>query len=177
MKQIITKPVLIIISVLLIACEAEQKQAVSNTDGQQSKTVLGLDDITLAPKSNTNRWYFLEQAQRGSIIFSNNCAVCHGKNAEATLNWKTPDANGYYPPPPLNGSAHAWHHSLYVLGRTIYTGGAPVGGQMPAFGSQLSQSDIMDVIAHFQSYWSDEIYQRWLQIEKSARKQYAENDK
>ncbi|MGH1438638.1 MAG: c-type cytochrome [Cellvibrionaceae bacterium] len=138
---------------------------------QASKASFDFHKITLNSKENTQRWYFSEQAKRGELTFSNNCAACHGRNAEATPHWKTPDANFNYPPPPLNGSAHAWHHPLSVLGSTIYHGGAPVGGQMPSFKDSLSESEIIDVIAYFQSYWSDDIYNRWLEIEKSSRQQ------
>jgi len=140
------------------------------TNEQQSTdNALALDELTLSPKENTNRWYFSEQLSRGKIIFAKNCAVCHGNNAEATPDWKTPNAQGHYPPPPLNGTAHAWHHPLSILVRTIYTGGAPVGGQMPAFKNQLNETDMVDVMAYFQSYWSDDVYQRWLSIERSSR--------
>lgn len=155
---------LTLLGLLLTACDNTQQ-------AQPEDTLVGFNQLTLEPKAGTQRWYFAEQAERGKTVFANNCAVCHGKNAEATPYWKTLDANGHYPPPPLNGSAHAWHHPLAILGRTIYHGGAPVGGQMPAFKDVLSETDMIDAIAHFQSYWSDDIYQRWLQIENSYRQQ------
>ena len=83
------------------------------------------------------RWYSDDQVTEGEQLFRLNCASCHGQNAEATPNWKQTDANGNYPPPPLNGSAHAWHHDLDLLRRTIREGGAKLGGQMPGFESQL----------------------------------------
>jgi mono/diheme cytochrome c family protein len=159
----------------LLACSDDKHQKshenseAADVTYQESDTILPLAKITLTPKPVTNRWYFSEQADRGQVVFTSNCVACHGKNAEATADWKTPDANGAYPPPPLNGSAHAWHHPLSVLGRTIYLGGAPVGGQMPAFKDVLSETEIIDVIAHLQSYWSDAIYERWLTIENSSR--------
>ncbi len=147
---------------VLVACDNTQ-----NIEAQE--TTIRFNQLTLEPKENTRRWYFMQQAERGKAVFSANCAICHGAQAQATPHWRTLDANGNYPPPPLNGSAHAWHHPLSILGRTVYYGGAPVGGQMPEFKGKLSETDIIDVIAHFQSYWSDDIYQRWLQIEKSSR--------
>jgi mono/diheme cytochrome c family protein len=157
--------------ILVVSCLSLLSACDNTQQTQLEGILLGFNQQTLEPKADTQRWYFAEQAERGKTVFANNCAVCHGKNAEATPHWKTLDANGHYPPPPLNGSAHAWHHPLAILGRTIYLGGAPVGGQMPAFKGVLSETDMIDVIAHFQSYWSDDIYQRWLQIENSYRKQ------
>jgi thiol:disulfide interchange protein DsbC len=111
--------------------------------------------------AETDRWYSDEQVAAGKKLFQQNCAACHGQNAEATPDWKKTDANGNYPPPPLNGSAHAWHHDLDLLRRTIRVGGAKLGGQMPAFEGQLNPWEIDSVIAFFQSQWPDEIYQRW----------------
>jgi mono/diheme cytochrome c family protein len=161
--------VMLCLSLLACSEKSHDESEVVDIAYQESDTILTLAKLTLAPKLITNRWYFTEQANRGQVVFTSNCVVCHGKNAEATVDWKNPDASDTYPPPPLNGSAHAWHHPLSVLGRTIYLGGAPVGGQMPAFKEVLSETEIIDVIAHFQSYWSDAIYERWLTIENSSR--------
>lgn len=139
------------------------------SNSQASKNNLVLSQITLSPKENTNRWYFSEQSERGRTVFASNCVVCHGNNAEATPNWKTRTASGHYPPPPLNGTAHAWHHPLRILNHTIRNGGATVGGQMPAFKNKLNPTDIVDVIAYFQSYWTNDVYEAWLSIEKSSR--------
>ena len=107
------------------------------------------------------RWYNDEQVTRGEPLFRQNCAACHGQNAEATPNWKQTDANGNYPPPPLNGTAHTWHHDIDLLRRTIREGGAKLGGLMPGFEGQLNAEEIDSIIAFFQSKWPDEIYQRW----------------
>ncbi len=107
------------------------------------------------------RWYSERQVSEGEQLFLQNCASCHGRNAESTPNWKQTDANGNYPPPPLNGTAHAWHHDLDLLRRTIREGGVKIGGQMPGFEGRLSAAEIDSVIAFFQSRWPDEIYQRW----------------
>ena len=111
--------------------------------------------------AENQRWYSDEQVTRGEQLFRLNCASCHGQNAEATPDWKKTDADGNYPAPPLNGTAHAWHHDLDLLRRTIRQGGAKLGGRMPGFEDRLSAAEIDSVIAFFQSKWPDEIYQRW----------------
>jgi len=108
-----------------------------------------------------DRWYSNQQVERGEVVFRENCAACHGPNAEATANWKQRDANGNFPPPPLNGSAHAWHHDLELLRGTVRDGGQALGGVMPAFADRLSAEDIDSAIAFFQSKWSGEIYRKW----------------
>lgn len=131
----------------------------------------GVGDITLDAKAQTGRWYTAAQVERGRETFGQYCAACHGADAEATPDWRTLDANGNYPPPPLNGSAHAWHHPLSVLAMVIEEGGEPTGGVMPAWGDTLSDAEIVEVIASFQSYWPDDVYELWLERERANRGQ------
>ena len=107
------------------------------------------------------RWFNQDIVNYGAGLFQQNCAVCHGVNAEGTKEWKKTDANGNYPPPPLDGSAHAWHHSIPQLARSIKEGGIKLGGVMPAFGDKLSNEEVLALIAFFQSKWSDQVYKVW----------------
>lgn len=116
------------------------------------------------------RWYSPADAAEGKSIFLEHCAGCHGERAQGlTSDWKKRQADGSFPPPPLDGTAHAWHHPLALLVKTINDGGAVYGGKMPAFGNQLSDADKRAVIAYFQSFWSDEIYNHWIQINARAQ--------
>lgn len=127
-----------------------------------SSMLLSLGLIAVAGTATAaQRWYSPEQVATGEKVFAANCASCHGSRAEATKDWKTPGPDGQYPPPPLNGSAHAWHHDMDVLRRTVREGGARLGGSMPAFKDTLSADQVDDAIAFFQSLWSDEIYATW----------------
>jgi mono/diheme cytochrome c family protein len=137
----------------------------SNEDNSSSPYAVDITKKQLI----TGRWYSQEQLEAGSVVFANHCAECHGQNAEATNDWKTPNADGKYPPPPLNGSAHAWHHPLSVLNSIILKGGGVYGGQMPAFEKTLSQEQIYSAIASFQQYWPDDLYKGWLSMDKESR--------
>lgn len=98
---------------------------------------------------------------RGAKLFQQNCAACHGKRAEGTPNWRTPAANGKFPPPPLDGSAHAWHHPTRDLLQTIRFGTIAMGGGMPAWGGTLDEQQMMDILSWLQSKWPEEKYQEW----------------
>ena len=129
-----------------------------------TKLKLGIISIISLISLNSaaaERWYNQGVVNHGAQLFQQNCAVCHGINAEATADWKEPNAQGVYPPPPLDGSAHAWHHSIPQLARTIKQGGVALGGVMPPFAEKLTDQDVIAVIAYFQSKWPDEIYTRW----------------
>lgn len=125
--------------------------------------------ISLAPGADTDRWYTEEQVSRGRDVFAMSCAGCHGQNAESIADWRAMDTNGNFPPPPLNGTAHTWHHPLSVLKMVIEQGGEPFGGVMPGFDETLSDQQIVDLIAGFQGYWPDEVYERWLERERAGR--------
>ena len=112
------------------------------------------------------RDYDFQQLKRGGQLFQQNCAVCHGKNAEGTKDWKKTDADGKYPPPPLNGSAHAWHHPTKILVDVIKNGTIRIGGNMPPWKDKLNDDQIKDIIIWFQSKWSDEIYSAWYEIDQ-----------
>jgi thiol:disulfide interchange protein DsbC len=117
--------------------------------------------LTGTALADSGRWYSPDQLAKGEQLFQQKCASCHGANAELTIDWKKTDANGKYPPPPLNGTAHAWHHSLQQLSETIQRGGILLGGIMPAFRSELSDADIDAVISYFQSKWPEQTYRKW----------------
>jgi len=108
------------------------------------------------------RWYTPSQVDTGRAVFKTHCAACHGENAEGTLEWKKTLPDGSYPPPPLNGSAHAWHHPMSMLKHSINNGGIALGGTMPGFANKLSDAEKDATIAFFQSFWKDDIYTGWI---------------
>ncbi len=101
------------------------------------------------------------QIQRGEAVYRANCTGCHGPNGEATPDWRKPNPDGKYPPPPLDSSAHAWHHSTEVLKKTILKGTPPEIGSMPAWEGKLTEQQVDDVVVWIKSLWSDEIYDLW----------------
>lgn len=100
-----------------------------------------------------------ERIKRGEEVYRKNCASCHGPNGEATPGWRNPGPDGRYPPPPLDGSAHAWHHSTETLKKMIEEGSAD--GAMPAWKGKLTDQQIGDVIVWIKSLWPDEVYDIW----------------
>ena len=112
----------------------------------------------------SGRWYTAAQVAEGSGLFQSHCSVCHGESAAATEDWRTTNDEGVYPPPSLNGTAHAWHHPMSVLEQTIAAGGVPLGGVMPGFRETLDDNEARATIAYFQSFWPDDIYERWDEI-------------
>jgi mono/diheme cytochrome c family protein len=102
-----------------------------------------------------------EKVQRGKIVYQTNCANCHGQNGESRPDWRKQGPDGKYPPPPLNGSAHTWHHSTDTLTKTIREGSPPEIGNMPGWGDKLTDEEIDDVIVWITSIWPAEVYDIW----------------
>jgi cytochrome c553 len=134
--------------------------------------ILGCSDSTSLrtlsgqPKINSKtglieRNFDQAQIKRGETVYIANCIGCHGPNGEATPDWRKPNSDGKYPPPPLDGSAHAWHHSTDVLKKTILKGTPPEIGSMPAWEGKLTEQQIDDVIVWIKSLWPEEIYDIW----------------
>jgi len=109
------------------------------------------------------RWYSEQQVVAGESLYRKNCQDCHRDQAQGTADWKQRNAAGNLPPPPLNGSAHAWHHALPVLRRVVREGGVRLGGTMPGFADKLDTGQIDAVLAWVQSNWSKEVYAAWLE--------------
>lgn len=108
-----------------------------------------------------------KKVDKGFVIYSAHCQKCHGVQAKGSPDWRKPDSEGKYPPPPLNGSGHAWHHSRKLLKQLISDGTQPQGN-MPAWKDKLSDEEIENVITWFQSIWPPQVYHEWRKIDQRA---------
>lgn len=110
-----------------------------------------------------------QQIQLGKATFIQNCQVCHGRSAQGlTKNWKKRGADGTFPAPPLDGSAHTWHHSPQILLKTINQGGKQLGGTMPGFKTVLNEAQKQSLLAYLYSLWPLDIQQKYRQHFKPA---------
>ncbi len=111
----------------------------------------------------------LDQVESGRQVYEQHSAGCHGKEGKGQPgDWRVKRANGMYPPPPLDDSAHAWHHATPVLRKAIEEGSPPGMGDMPPWKGKLTDRQIDDLIVYIKSLWSDEVYRHWLEIERQA---------
>jgi mono/diheme cytochrome c family protein len=93
----------------------------------------------------------------GERLYAQYCAACHGANLEGADLWKVRLADGFLPPPPHDSSGHTWHHADDLLLTLIRDGsGDETTSRMPAFGDQLSDDEILDILSFFKSRWGAE---------------------
>jgi len=101
----------------------------------------------------------------GKQVYDKYCVGCHGLDGVGDKNWRKRDSNGMFPPPPLNGTGHSWHHPVGALKNQISDGGKDNGGAMPAFGDKISEQEIDAVIIWFQSIWPKKVYDAWYEMQ------------
>lgn len=103
-----------------------------------------------------------DEVARGRQIYLEQCAACHGQQAEGQPQWKQPDAQGNMPAPPHDDTGHTWHHADGLLYEIIRDGfrdllkppESPL--TMPAFGDKLNDAEIRAMITYFKSLWSEQ---------------------
>lgn len=163
------KKILFILSVSLfvVSCSKEQpakanQPAASSAKTDSTKKIKPDASLARAPASQED--FDFNKVVAGGKIFKENCAVCHGENAQGAANWRIRNPDGKLKPPPLNGTGHMWHHSKVLLMSIISNGTIAQGGDMPAWGNKLSQQEIDEVITWLQTKWPKDIYKSWLEI-------------
>ena len=105
----------------------------------------------------------------GQTLFLKHCASCHGEQAQGAPDWHKVRPDGSWPPPPLNGTAHSWHHPHAVLMDVIRNGSTDSGGKMPAWKDKLGDREIESIISWFQSLWPAEILKTWQEMDTRAK--------
>ena len=117
-----------------------------------------------------DRGYDTNMLNAGMQLYLENCAVCHGEQAQSTVqDWYQRDASGKFPPPPLNGTAHTWHHSINSLMHTVRNGTIEIGGTMPAWKDKLDNEQIFSILIWLTSLWPDQVYEAWMEINEQSQ--------
>lgn len=97
-----------------------------------------------------------EMIRVGESLYLQECAACHGSDLRGAPNWKTPNEDGSYPPPPHDGSGHTWHHSDATLVDLILNGSGFEQSRMPQFAGRLSEEQVLAVLEYLKSHWGDQ---------------------
>lgn len=101
------------------------------------------------------------QLAEGQTIYLQYCSACHGVEGQGQFPDAPfePDSTGRIGAPPHNETGHSWHHSDVVLIRYVTEGGFSDPARfyvMPPFGTILTEEQILVVIAHIKTLWTDE---------------------
>lgn len=118
---------------------------------------------TPAPAMTTppavDRLASMELMARGQKLFQENCAQCHGPDAQGHPDWQTP---GVTAAPPLNGTGNDWKRKKGEMVAVIKSGVKRKNEEiMPGWGGRMGDEDIDAIITWYQSRWPVDVYERW----------------
>jgi len=90
--------------------------------------------------------------EHGLTLYKKYCTSCHGPNGRGEYRWQYKERGA----PPLDASAHAWHHSDSQLVSMILD--KPVAdSRMPPWRGILSRDDAIDIVAYMKTLWGSYI--------------------
>ena len=94
----------------------------------------------------------------GEGLYKKNCIACHGEKGvgENPANIYAMDEKGNYVAPPLNESAHAWHHTDEQLMEIILKGSSR-NPRMIAWEKSISKDDARSLVEYIKSLWSERV--------------------
>lgn len=105
---------------------------------------------------------------RGAQLYQENCAQCHGPEAQGHPDWQN---RNVVAAPPLNGTGKEARlrksEMIGIIRNGLTRDRLPT---MPAWKGRLSDQDIEDIIAWYQALWTPETYERWRKAETSDRR-------
>jgi mono/diheme cytochrome c family protein len=95
---------------------------------------------------------------RGHVVYRNFCSMCHGRHMEGQALWQADDADRWRRAPALAKSGHAWRRSDEDLFHITKFGryasiSATAPSAMPGFARDLTDDDILAVVAAIKSRW------------------------
>jgi len=117
---------------------------------------------------------YIPDVEQGQTLYATYCAACHGTNLEGQAGWRSPGPDGRLPAPPHDENGHTWHHGDQLLFDYTKLGGkaemakrgVEFDSGMPAFGDQLTDTEINNVLAYIKSTWPERL--QIMQAERSA---------
>ncbi|MGI9400842.1 MAG: c-type cytochrome [Rhizobiaceae bacterium] len=120
-----------------------------------------------------------QMVAQGKVIYTEQCASCHGDNLEGEQNWRQPKANGRMPAPPHDETGHTWHHSDQQLFKITKFGLASMTKlkdyqtDMPIYEDVLTDEEIIAVLSFIKAQWNNKIREQHDEFNRrhSARNQ------
>jgi mono/diheme cytochrome c family protein len=113
-------------------------------------------DAAISPEFDINR------IANGAKLYQENCAQCHGPEAQGHPDWERGRKEGFAAAPPLNGTGTEVKLSqaqmIHIIRNGVTRDNIPL---MPAWQGRVADKDLEDIIAWFQALWPGEVYNKW----------------
>ena len=134
--------VFVAVIILLTGCSSES----TSTDVTPAVVVPADDLPDLDP----------ELVDQGERLYTALCASCHGVDLAGEPDWKVPNSDGSFKPPPQDSTGHTWHHSDRLLVDLILNGSTFERSRMPTFRDVLSESETLAILEYLKSSWGEQ---------------------
>ena len=167
MKKTVSRLILLVVSLSVVACQPEQSTGTPLDSVPSLSELAGTVVQTTPPLSMLDE----DEIALGKIVYEQECASCHGLNLEGQPNWREQNEDGSFRAPPHNADGHTWHHADSLLIEAVLFGGARFDGKgiggtspMPAYEDKLTDEEIMSVLTYIKSSWPENIRQRQWEV-------------
>lgn len=143
---------------LVILCVLLFASACSQDDDKTSSGNLDGDN----PSAQSPTLFDLNRVARGARLYQENCAQCHGPQAQGHPDWQRARQAGFAAAPPLNGTGTDIKLTQSAMVSVIRKGARHKGVMvMPAWRGRVSDDQILDIISWYQALWPAKTYQVW----------------
>ena len=146
----------------LIAAVAISVLGCSKKEEEKAVDVTSVPATSETAQVDPNQFFDVERIARGARLFQENCAQCHGPEAQGHPDWERGRREGFVAAPPLNGTGTditlSKSRMVDIIRKGVSRNGVPV---MPAWAGRVSDENVEDVITWYQALWPAEIYQKW----------------
>jgi len=152
MKQYLTAGSLLLTIIILGLIFAVSYNFVGPTPIPQSNPapLFGNEGIPPPPALDS------QKVTQGQELYNQHCVACHGINGEGQPDWKTPNEDGSFKPPPHDATGHTWHHADDLLLEIVMQGSDFPQSQMPTYGDQLSDEEVIAILEYIKFWWGPE---------------------
>jgi mono/diheme cytochrome c family protein len=148
--QTVLRPALAVLMLALLAACGGAEEMPAVNQGVAAARARTVEDIPPPPALDAGL------AAGGKGLYDRYCAACHGRAGEGFPNWKEPNADGSYNPPPHDATGHTWHHADELLLDITANGGSLPESRMPAFGDKLTEDEIRAILEYIKTWWGPE---------------------
>jgi S-disulfanyl-L-cysteine oxidoreductase SoxD len=99
-----------------------------------------------------------DAVREGKKLYASHCAACHGRKLQGQLLWQVRDEFAGRRAPAHDQTGHTWQHSdedLFAITKfgRLPTTPATAKSYMPAYADNLSDEQILAVIAYIKATW------------------------
>jgi len=145
----------VVIFLLLIVSACSRDDETPKTDNAKL-------DTSSARQTEVQALFNLERVARGARLFQENCAQCHGPQAQGHPDWQRARKEGYAAAPPLDGTgtdiSMTRERMVEVIRKGVRQKGVMV---MPSWKGRVDDDQITDIISWYQALWPADAYLRW----------------